>query len=145
MHFSFEKHVRPQVLKDFSIENLETTPSTFLSNFFSEIYLYQITSYWGSVFTLYLTWGAFSLVCVLSVLFLSFFFFFFFFFFYRYFSWKTLTIHRIAVKGEGIVIFLVFHFHPLTDIHLVHRDFYHFFLIDLFVIIRLIVNDTCFP
>ena len=26
LHFSFEKHVPSQVLKDFSVENLETTP-----------------------------------------------------------------------------------------------------------------------
>ena len=36
--------------------------------------------------------------------------------------------------GEGIIIFFVFHFHPLTNIHLIHRDFYHLFLLDLFVI-----------
>ena len=30
LHFSFEKHVLSQVLKDFSVENLETTPGTFL-------------------------------------------------------------------------------------------------------------------
>ena len=26
LHFAFEKHVPSQVLKDFSVENLETTP-----------------------------------------------------------------------------------------------------------------------
>ena len=36
-HSSFEKHVLSQVLKDFSVENLEATPSTFLSKF--SIYL----------------------------------------------------------------------------------------------------------
>ena len=30
LHFSFEKHVPFQVLKDFSVENLETIPSTLL-------------------------------------------------------------------------------------------------------------------
>ena len=35
--------------------------------------------------------------------------------------------------GEGI-IFLVFHFRPLTNIYLIHQDFYHLFLLDLFVI-----------
>ena len=64
--------------------------------------------------------------------------FFFFFFFYRYFSWQTLRINRIVEKEEGIIIFLLFHFNLLTIIHLIHRDFYHFFLIDLFVIIRLL-------
>ena len=41
---------------------------------------------------------------------------------------------RIAGKGEGIIIFFVFHFRPLRNIHLVHRYLYHFFLLDLFVI-----------
>ena len=85
-----------------------------------EIYLFQIIKYWVSNFTLYLTWGVFSLVCALSVfiyLFLI------FFFFYRYFPWQTLMIHRIAGEGEGIIIFLVFNLLPLTNIHLVHWDF----------------------
>ena len=123
-NFFFEKHLPSQVFKSFSVENLEITPS----NFFSE--------------TLYLTWGVFSLVCVVSV------FFFlpsFVFFFDWYFPWQTLTIHRIAGIGEGIIVFLVFHFHPLTNIHLVHRDFYHFFLINLFVITRLIAYETSSP
>ena len=51
LHFSFEKYVPSQVLKDFSVENLETTPSTFLSKFSSEIYLSRIINYWGSIFT----------------------------------------------------------------------------------------------
>ena len=78
LHFSFEKHVVPsQDLKDFSVENLKTTASTFLSKFSSDINLSQIINYWGSIFTLYLTLGVFSLVCVLSIFFfLSFFFFF---------------------------------------------------------------------
>ena len=55
LHFYFQKHVLSQVLKDFSVENLKTTPSTFLSKFFCEIYLSRIIKYWGSIFTLYLT------------------------------------------------------------------------------------------
>ena len=47
---------------------------------YSQIYLSRIINYWDSILTLYLTWGAFSLVCVP-------FFFLYFFFFYRYFSW----------------------------------------------------------
>ena len=70
-------------------------------------------------------------------------FFCFFFFFYRYFPWKTLTFHRIAVNEEVTIIFLVFHVHLLTNIHLVSLDFYHFFLIDLFVITRLITDEVC--
>ena len=144
--FSFEKYVPSQVLKDFSVEDPETTPSTFLSKFYSEIYLSRIINYWGSIFTLYLTSGAFNLVCVLSVFFFSFFLSFsLFFFLYRYFPWQTLTIQSIPGKGEGIIILFVFHFHLLTSIHLVHQDFYHFFLIDLFVIIRLIADEACSP
>ena len=121
------------------------------SQYFShEIFVWdlftRITNYWGSIFTLYITWGAFSLVCVLSYFFFSFFLSFFFVFFCcRYFSWQTLTIHRITGKGEEVLIFLFFHFHPFTNIHLVHRDFYHFCLIDLFVITRLIADKTCSP
>ena len=51
LHFPFEKHVPSQVLKDFSVENVETTPSIFLSRFSSEIYLSRIINHWGSVFT----------------------------------------------------------------------------------------------
>ena len=40
MHFSFEKHVPSPVVKDFSVENLETTPSISLSKFrLKSIYL----------------------------------------------------------------------------------------------------------
>ena len=53
-------------LKDFSVENLETTHSTFLSKFSSEIYLSRIINYWGSIFTLYLKEEAFRFVCVPS-------------------------------------------------------------------------------
>ena len=116
---------------------------SFLSKSCSEIYLSQIISYWIRFFTLYLTWGAFSFVCVLSVLF--FFFLLFFFFFDRHFPLMTVTIHRTTWKGEGVLIFLVSHFHLLMNINLVHRDFYHLCLIDLFVIARLIADETCSP
>ena len=142
MHFSFEKYVPFQILKDFSVENLETTSSIFLSKFLSETFLPRIIHYRGSIFTLCLTWGAFSLVCALSAFFFPFF---FVFFFYRYFSWQTLTIHSITGKGEEVLIFHVFHFHLLANIHLVHGDFYRFCLIDLFVITRLIGDETCSP
>ena len=131
LHFSFEKNVPFQVLKDFSVENLETTLSTLLSKFSSKIYLSRIINYRGSIFALYLTWGAFSLVCVLSAFFF-FILFFFFLFFYLHFPWQTLTIHKMAGKREGIIIFLVFHFYQLTNIHSVDRNFYHFFFIDHF-------------
>ena len=66
---------------------------------YSQIYLSGIINYWGSIFTLYIRWGASSLVCVLSLsscLFLSS----FFFFFYRYFPWQTLTIHKMGRERE---------------------------------------------
>ena len=66
---------------------------------YSQIYLSGIINYWGSIFTLYIRWGASSLVCVLSLsscLFLSC----FFFFFYRYFPWQTLTIHKMGRERE---------------------------------------------
>ena len=53
LHFSFEKQVPSQVLKDFSVENLETTPSTFRLNFFGDLFI-PIMIYWDSLFTLYL-------------------------------------------------------------------------------------------
>ena len=43
----------------------------------------------------------------------------------------------------GIIIFLVFHFHPLMNIHLIPRYFCHLFLLDLFVITRLIADEAC--
>ena len=143
LHFSFEKHVLSQVLKDLSVENLETTRSTFLSMFSCKTYLSRIMNCWGSIFTLHLTWRAFSLICNLS----AFFFFLLFFFFYWYFPWQTLsihilsfiffifdwhfpwlslTIHRMAGKRGGIIIFLVSYFHPSANIHLLHRDLNQF-------------------
>ena len=86
----------------------------FSPEIFSDIYLSPIINYWGSIFTSYLTWGAFSLVCVVFVLFF-FLSFFFFFFFYWYIPWQTLTIHMIAEMGQGIIVFLVFHFHALIS------------------------------
>ena len=142
LHFSFEKHVPSQVLKGFSVENLETTGSTFLSKFSSEIYLSRIINYWGSIFTLYLMWGAFSLVCVLS----TFFFFLSLFFFFSFSVGIFLTDTNDSQDSrdvEEIIIFLAFDFHLLTNIHLAHRDFYHFFLIGLSVITRLIAHETC--
>ena len=142
LHFSFEKHVPSQVLKGFSVENLETTGSTFLSKFSSEIYLSRIINYWGSIFTLYLMWGAFSLVCVLS----TFFFFLSLFFFFSFSVGIFLTDTNDSQDSrdvEEIIIFLTFNFHLLRNIHLAHRDFYHFFLTDLSVITRLIAHETC--
>ena len=46
---------------------------------YSQIYLSGTMNYWGSILTSYITWGAFSLVCVLSV---------FFFFLSSFFSFS---------------------------------------------------------
>ena len=110
---------------------------------YSQIYLSRIINYWDSNLTLYIPWEAFNLVSFLS-LFIFFVFFLLFFFFYWYFSWQAPAI-KMGGTGEGIIIFLVFHFHPLTNIHLIQRDFYHLFLLDLSVIIRLIAYQTCPP
>ena len=134
LHFSFKKPVPSQFLQDFSVENLETTLITFLSNFFPEIYLSRIINYRGSVFTLYLKWGGLSLDCGLST--------FSFFFFLSVFS---LTGTNDSQDSKGIIIFLVFHFFSLAIIHLAHRDFYHFFFIELFVFTRVILVDACSP
>ena len=68
-----------------------------------------------------------------------------FFFFYCYSPWKTLTIHKIAGKGEGILIFLVFHFLPAHENSFSSSRFLplllNFCLINLFVI----TDETCSP
>ena len=103
---------------------------------YSQIYLSRIINYWAGILTSCITWGALSLVCFLSV------FFFPYFLFLLVFPWQTLMIHKIGGTGEGIIIF-AFYFHLLTNIHFIHRDFYHLFLFDLFVITRLIADETC--
>ena len=107
------------------------------SKFSADIYL-ELLIIGGSIFTIYLASAAFSLVCVGSI----FFSFFFFFFFYQYFPWRILKIQRIAGNQEEVIIFLS-HFHSLTNIHLVHQDFHQFVLTGLFVIARLIADETC--
>ena len=74
-------------------------------------------SYWNSIFTLYLTWGAFSLVCVLSNIV-------FFFFVLSVFSLLDTNDSQDSRKRRGNHCFTCF---PFTNIHLVHQDFYHFF------------------
>ena len=100
--FSFWKAFTFTSFERFLCWRSKLLPALFSRNFLKS----WIVNYWGSIFTLYLKWGAFSLVCVLSV--------FFFFFlssfsslFYRYFPWQTLRIHRTAGNG-GIIIFLIF-------------------------------------
>ena len=45
-------------------------------------------------------------------------------------------------EGRWNNYFSFFHFHPLTNIHLVYRDFHPFFLINLFIIARLVANES---
>ena len=101
-----------QLLKDFSVENLKTTSSTFLTKFSSEIYLSRFIDYCGSIFTLYLTWGAFSLVCVLSVFFFSFFLSSFFSLFLSVFSLTKTNNSRDRREGRWNHYFLCFTLPP---------------------------------
>ena len=84
MHFSFEKHAPFSHFQRFLCEKSKNYP---------QIYLPRIINYWGSILILYIIWGAFSLVCVLSIFFF-FLYFLFFSFFYRYFPWQTLAIWK---------------------------------------------------
>ena len=93
--------------KDFSVENLETTPSIFLSKFSSEIYLSRIINYQGGI--QYSVW----LVFCPYFFFLSSFSSFAISIFRERLTGQQGMIHRIAGNGEGIIIFLVFHFHLL--------------------------------
>ena len=100
LHFLFKKPVPSQVLKDFSVENIQTIPSTFLSKFSSEICLSWTINYWVN----HLVWFVFYPYFFLS-------FFLVFFHFLSYFPWQTLTIHRISENREAIIILLVFYSH----------------------------------
>ena len=66
---------------------------------YSQIYLSGIIIYWGSILTLYITWGEFSLVCILSVFF-SFFLSCFFFLFLSVFFWQKLRILKMGRERE---------------------------------------------
>ena len=72
-----------QVLKDFRC---------WKSRNYSQIYISGIINYWGSILTLYITWGAFRVVFL--------FLFPVFFVFCQYFPWQTLTIHKIGWERE---------------------------------------------
>ena len=82
------------------------------------------------------------MVCVLPI---------FFSFFHSPFCYLFLSVFALTDTNdlqdsrhiEGIIVLHVFHFDPLTNIHLVYQHFSHFFLIDLFVITRLIADETC--
>ena len=63
---------------------------------YSQIYLSGTMNYWGSILTSYITWGAFSLVCVLSV----FFFFLSFLFFSLFLLVFSLTDTKIRKIGR---------------------------------------------
>ena len=75
LHFSFEKHALSQFLKDFSVENLETTPNTFISKFSCEIYLSRIINYCGIYFYMILNVRSAQFgLCSIRILFPFFFF-----------------------------------------------------------------------
>ena len=101
-----------QVLKDSSLENVATAPSIFHSKFSSGIHLSWVINYWGSIFTLYLTWGGFSLVCVLFVFFS--FFLSFFFLFQSVLSLTGTNNSQDSRKGRGNHYFSCF---PLPPAH----------------------------
>ena len=82
-------------------------------------------------------------MCWIRIFILSFFLSSFFSYFLGLF-WLTLTNHKMDGMGEGINVFLVFHFNPLMNINLAHWHFCHFFLLDLLVITRLIADETSF-
>ena len=63
---------------------------------YSQIYLSGTMNYWGSILTSYITWEAFSLVCVLSV----FFFFLSFLFFSLFLLVFSLTDTKIRKIGR---------------------------------------------
>ena len=146
LHFSFEKQVPSQVLKDFSVENLETTLSPFLSKFSSDIHLSPIINYWGSIFMLYLTWRAFSVVCVLST---SFFFLSFSFFSTGIFPDRHKRLTGSQGRERGILYFSYFPLPPAQEHSLSSSRFlsllFSLYLIDLFVITTLITDNTCSP
>ena len=129
-----------QVLKNFSVENFKTTLSTFFQKFFSEIYLSQIINYCCSIFKLYLTLKAFSLVCLLSAFFLV------FLFLLIFFNFLTDTNDsKDSIEWRVNHYFSCFPLPPAHEYALIHRDFYHFFSIDLFVITGLIADETFSP
>ena len=128
LHFSFEKQVPSQVLKDFSVENLETTLSPFLSKLSSDIHLSPNINYWGSIFVIPNVRSVQCGLCSIHIFFLSF----FLLFFLPVFSLTDTNDSRDYREGRGgFFISLIFRFHPLKNIHQVHRDFYHFCLVSI--------------
>ena len=129
-------------LLKFSQVSLSKLLPAIFSKFFSEIYLSPIINYWDSIFT----WPnvrsvQFGLCFTRIFFFLSS----FFFLFLLVFSLSDTNDSQDCRDGRGNHCFSFFHFYPLTKIHLVPRDFNHFFLISLFVITRLIANKTSSP
>ena len=74
---------------------------------YSHIYLSGIINYWGNILTLYITWGAFSLVCVLSV-------FSFFPVFFLFLSVFSLTDTSDSWDGRGNNYFSCFLLPPVN-------------------------------
>ena len=82
----------------------------FSVDFFSRN-LSRIINYWGSIFTLYLTWGAFRLVFVLSV------FFFFFFLFLLFFFFRFLPAFSLTGTNRERRVNHYFYCFPLAPTH----------------------------
>ena len=129
-------------LKDFSAETLETTPSTFLPKFSCEICLSQSIKYWDSIFTSYLTWEAFSLVCVLPVF--LFFFFLHFFLFLLVFSLRGTNNSQDSREGRRNHYFPSFQPPPANEHSFGSFRFILLILLKLIVITRLIADETYF-
>ena len=135
LHFPFE-HLLSQVLKDFSVKNLETT--LFTGNFLiRSIYLKLLII--GVVFLFYSEREKCSVWYVFYPYLFSFFL--LFFSFCLYFPWQTLTIHRITGEGVEVIISLVFYFHP-NEHFFSSSKFIPLLLLNLFVITRLIADVT---
>ena len=114
-------------------------PAIFSQNFFGDLF---ISSSQLLMQYLYIIPNLRSGQCGLCTI--PVFFFFLYFLLLLVFSLtNTNKVQRIAGMGEGINVFLVFH--SLTNVHLIHRDFYHFFLINPFVITRLMTSETFSP
>ena len=114
-------------------------PAIFSQNFFGDLF---ISSSQLLMQYLYIIPNLRSGQCGLCTI--PVFFFFLYFLLLLVFSLtNTNKVQRIAGMGEGINVFLVFH--SLTNVHLVHRDFYPFFLINPFVITRLMTSETFSP
>ena len=113
---SFEKHVPFNIFPSF--ERFVCWKCSNYSQHYSleisfAICLTWVINYWDSIFTFYLTWGVFSLVCVLSVFF--FFLFSFLFLFLSVFSLTDTNNSQDSRKGSGNHYFSCFSLPPAQE------------------------------